>query len=297
MSIVFWSSPGQAQSCSVSFSSIAFGSIDVLSNLQVDVPGSMTASCTGMGGSTNVRMCIAIGNGTYPLSGGLRQMGAGANRLTFQIYQDAAATTVWDTSASGMMVVDLTKQAPSITLPVYGRVPGGQQIVPVGSYSTAMNSVVYAGSYFKNNTPPACGSLGVLSTPTFLVNATVVASCTATAGNMNFGTISSFATNHTATSTITVTCSNGAPYQIRLDGGSTGNINNRRMSLGVNQISYGLYRDAARTLNWGQTDSVDTVAGTGTASVNAHTVYGLIPPQSPVALGTYSDTVIMVVSY
>lgn len=288
----------KAQSCFANFSNLSFGTVDVLTGANYDSAGTLSTGCSGISGGQRVLLCFALDNGTYPPSGSNRQMGTGANRLQFQIYQDAPRTLVWDSSAGGTVGVSLRRNSPNATVTTYGRVFGGQQIVPPGSYSTTITATI-SGTIYSGNTPPPCAGQPVLALRTFAVDATVVPSCLATATNMNFGSTSFFTSNLDATSTVTVTCSNTTAYNVRLNGGTTGAISPsaRKMSLGVNQVTYGLYRNAARTLGWGQTDGVDTVSGTGTASPTNHTVYGRIPPQAAVPVGTYIDTVIMTVSF
>ena len=69
------------------------------------------------------------------------------------------------------------------------------------------------------------------------------------------------------------------------------------MENGGTPVNYNMYRDAARTLNWGETDTVDTVDATGTGSAVTHTVYGRVPPQATPAANTYTDTVTVTVNF
>ncbi len=57
-------------------------------------------------------------------------------------------------------------------------------------------------------------------------------------------------TNIDAQTNIGIACSQGLPYQVQLDGGLSGATNPtlRRMTKGAEFVTYGLYRDAARTL-------------------------------------------------
>src|ERR1035437_1259580 len=92
----------------------------------------------------------------------------------------------------------------------------------------------------------------------------------------------------------TLTCQNGTAYKIGLSNGSgvgaTSTI--RKMTLGAATLNYQLFRDAARTLNWGNIGAPDQYSGTGTGSAQSVTVYPLIPAGQFVAPGTYVDTVI-----
>jgi spore coat protein U-like protein len=116
---------------------------------------------------------------------------------------------------------------------------------------------------------------------------------------MAFGTAQILAANVDATATVSPTCTNTTPYTVSLDLGSNPNpVGRRRMSgPGGANITYWLYRDAARTQVWGATVGTDTVAGTGNGSAQAITVYGRVPAQSSPAPGSYSDVVTATVIY
>ena len=71
----------------------------------------------------------------------------------------------------------------------------------------------------------------------------------------------------------------------------------RCMQSGAAQLTYALYRDAARTLNWGNTVGTDTLAGTGTGSAQASTVYGRIAAGQLPAPGGYVDTITATITF
>jgi spore coat protein U-like protein len=241
-------------------------------------------------------MCFTMGAGAYPLSGSLRQMGAGAARASFQIYSDAARTLVWDASLTNAPSVILTRDAPSVVLPVYGEFVAGQQTTPPGVYSTTMNVARYQTIY--TGQPPPCASIVSASAMNFSVDAAIPSRCSATAANLNFGSVADFSNPVDAASTIHVLCTNSTPYHVRLNAGASGlHATQRAMTYGSNAISYELFRDSSRTLRWGATDGVDTMGGTGTASSLGHTVYGRIPAQARKPPGTYTDTVIVTISF
>ncbi len=292
------SAPAHAQTCSVTFNNLAFATnMDVLPGASFDSASSIASSCTGITGSTRVQLCYALDNGTYPTSGGWRQMGSGANRLRFQAYVDSGRTITWGTSGTGLIQVLLRRTSPSATTPYYGTVAGSQQTAVPAAYSTTM-TVSVTGQTYTGATPPPCPTT-VLATFNFNVSGTVVSSCNATATNLTFNNTNFLTTNNDATSTVSVTCTNTTPYHVRLSGGNAAasDPTQRKMTLGANQITYGLYRDSGRSQGWGSTDGVNTDPGTGTASAISHTVYGRIPPQATPPPGTYSDTVIVTVSF
>lgn len=143
-------------------------------------------------------------------------------------------------------------------------------------------------------------SLAATTTDTFTVTATVENSCVVTANNLAFGTVNVISgADVDATSTIDVTCTNGATYEVGLDGGGAADVANRAMSDGgTGTLNYSLYSDTGRTTNWGNTTGVDVVAGTGSGSAQTLTVYGRIPQgQTTVAAGSYTDTITATVTY
>jgi spore coat protein U-like protein len=134
----------------------------------------------------------------------------------------------------------------------------------------------------------------------FDVTITITSTCSidaATAGNIDFLSVASTATNVQATGTLSVTCTNGTPYSVALGEGSNnagGGAAGRRMEAGGVLVPYQLYSDASRTVVWD--DDAGVVAGTGSGSAQPLTVYGLVPSANFPA-GNYSDTVTATVTY
>jgi len=116
---------------------------------------------------------------------------------------------------------------------------------------------------------------------------------------LDFGTQGPLVANVDSTSTITVTCTNLAPYNVGLDAGlnGAGNIGARKMINGVATVGYQLYSNSARSTVWGITVGTDTLAGTGNGTAQSLTVYGRVPPQTTPAAGVYTDTVGVTVTY
>ncbi len=109
-----------------------------------------------------------------------------------------------------------------------------------------------------------------------------------------------------AQTSLTVNCSNGVQYTIALSGGGSNDVTNRQLTgqarAAGTDIGYTLYRDAARTLNWGETTGTDTLAGNGIGADQGVTIYGSIPAapfgvgNTPPA-GTYQDTITATITY
>ena len=139
-------------------------------------------------------------------------------------------------------------------------------------------------------------------TTTFQVKISIGAACTFSTGaaaDMDFGPQTLLTSVLNQTSTINVQCTNTTPYTIGLNGGAVANsVTARQMkSVAGAFVNYSLFRDSARTANWGNTIGTDTLSGIGTGATVIHTVYGQVPVQTTPASGTYADTVTVTVTY
>jgi spore coat protein U-like protein len=139
------------------------------------------------------------------------------------------------------------------------------------------------------------------ATAQFNVTATVLANCAVSATDLIFGNYAaSSATALAATSTLSVTCTNGQAYTVALDGGTNaGNVAARAMTDGAtHNLSYGLYTSGGYTSVWGDgTAGTVTVAGTGNGSAQSLTVYGRVATSQFVTAGNYADRITVTVSY
>ena len=146
------------------------------------------------------------------------------------------------------------------------------------------------------------GTKAATQSDTFDVTATIIASCSITANDLAFGNYDPLSvTNLDQTTTINVTCSNGAAYDIQLSGGLSTNVAARTMdddATGTNFLNYSLFYDAARTNNWGVTNGTDTYQGTGSGAAQVITVYGRIAAgQTTPPVGAYTDTITATIEY
>jgi spore coat protein U-like protein len=142
------------------------------------------------------------------------------------------------------------------------------------------------------------------TTTTFSVTATVNAVCGVSASTLGFGVYNpTSATNLDATTTISVTCTNGTAYNVGLNAGtgSGASVTTRKLTRtagGSETVDYSLYQEIGRTTVWGDTVSTDTVAGTGNGSAQPLTVFGRIPgSQTTTPVASYSDTITVTVTY
>ena len=161
----------------------------------------------------------------------------------------------------------------------------------------AMASAIAASSVCAVPTAQAATASGTLT-----VTASVASVCLIANGTLAFGSYdptSGAALN--GSTTVTLTCTLGTPYQIGLDAGagSGATVALRKLTSGANTLDYRLFRDASRTLNWGNTPGTDTLGGTSSSGSlsNTITIYGQIPASAAVPTGSYSDSVAITVTY
>ncbi len=142
-------------------------------------------------------------------------------------------------------------------------------------------------------------AIAATASATFNVSVTVQSACSASATSMRFGTYNGTATS--ATSSISVRCTNSTPYNVGLSEGLApgATVANRMMTgPGLSLLGYSLRSSTGGTVNWGHTVGVDTVSGTGSGSVQTLSVLGQIPAgQYGVQNGPYADTITVTVTY
>jgi spore coat protein U-like protein len=111
---------------------VSFGSYDVFSNSNLDSTGTISINCDQF---NSFEMSLSPGGGTYAS----RSMASGANRLNYNLYTDAARTTVWGDGTGGTAIV--TAGGTSASRTVYGRIPAKQNAF-VGNYSDVVIATV-----------------------------------------------------------------------------------------------------------------------------------------------------------
>jgi len=131
-----------ACSCSVSLTSIAFGSYNPYSVSPTDTVGTVSISCSSPD-PANSTMSIALGPGR---SGNVnaRMMQSGGHPLYYNLYSNAARTVIWgDDSGGGESVAANFPAASrgSVRLSIYGRIPA-QQNAWVGVYQDTVTVTV-----------------------------------------------------------------------------------------------------------------------------------------------------------
>jgi spore coat protein U domain-containing protein, fimbrial subunit CupE1/2/3/6 len=116
-----------------------FGSYDPVvinrtANLDVTA-NSLSVSCTrGAPGVT-----VTLSAGSHAVGSTRYMVDASSHTLQYELYTTSARTTVWNTTNS-VSYASTTMAAAS--LPVYGRIPGGQDAYTAASYSDSVTATV-----------------------------------------------------------------------------------------------------------------------------------------------------------
>ncbi|MBM3520873.1 MAG: spore coat U domain-containing protein, partial [Alphaproteobacteria bacterium] len=184
---------------------------------------------------------------------------------------------------------------------VYAALSATQPALTGTNYSSSFNGTQVTIDYGYAPSHSCSTLFGRATRAGFTVSMTNAKACNILTSELNFGTLTSLSTAHTATTTIGVTCTSGLAYNIGLSngsGGGTGPTARRMTNPSTSQyVTYGTYRNAGYTLPWGATIGTNTVASSGTGLTQNFTAYGQIPAQAQPPTGQYRDTIVVTVSY
>ncbi|WP_167514653.1 Csu type fimbrial protein [Mesorhizobium intechi] len=298
----------RSQSCSITTANGSYGAVDILSGAVDDTTATFSINCTGTANQT-VRLCVELSPGQTNAAGN-RRLSSGSERLVHELYRDASRTTIWGswglaTTSYGLYPIGTTYDlalgssgSAGATLTVYGRIFSNQTTAGPGSYVWTMTTAPAAAYDYKTAATCPTGSRQATSSGSTWT-ATINANCNVSATNVNFGSVGVLASNVDSTGSVTVRCTDSTPYNIGLSAGSGSGatVASRKMTNGVKTVTYSLYSDSGRTTVWGNTIGTNTSSGTGTGLDQAYTVYARAPAQTTPAPGTYTDTVVVTVTY
>jgi len=125
--------------CTISTAVLAFGNYDpvnVNAAAPLDGTGTVTIACTK--GST---VTIGLGLGSNA-SGATRRLTDGSgNFLTYEVYQEAAHTTIWGNAGAALLSPAAAPSKAARNFTAYGRVPSNQDIT-AGIYTDTIVATV-----------------------------------------------------------------------------------------------------------------------------------------------------------
>jgi spore coat protein U-like protein len=108
------------------------------------------------------------------------------------------------------------------------------------------------------------------------------------------------------TGTVTVTCNAvvavGMSWTVSLNKGTSTTYSPRKLANGAATLNYNLYTSNSRTVIWGDgSDGTSVISESLFLGIGAHvfnyTMYGRIPPLQDVKSGSYSDSIVVTVTY
>lgn len=112
--------------CSVNTVSVAFGSYDPLSGLDLDGVGSVRVQCAPASGYA---ISLSTGSGSFAT----RLLQSGAASLAYNLYTQVSRSIVWGDGTGGTSTV--AGSGSDQTHTVYGRIPGNQISATAGNYA------------------------------------------------------------------------------------------------------------------------------------------------------------------
>jgi spore coat protein U-like protein len=274
--------------CVVSTTGVAFGEISVATKTNLTATGAIVIRCVGSGNFDYVLSLNPGVNGQFTP----RQMplvGSSSINLPYNLYSEASLSSIWGNGFGVTRVVtgriNLGGGSVAIVpLTVYGRVEALTEPT-AGDYQDIVIATLLSTAIANVSIPVS-------------VTAHVSKSCSISATNLNFADYNQVQLD--GQSQIHLTCTDGTPWNVGLDGGSfPGALTSRRSMSGPgpSQLDYQLYSDPARTVVWGNNVGSDTVPGTANGFPQTLNVYGRIPAGQRVRNGGYVDTITATVTF
>ena len=120
--------------CTISTTSVAFGSYDVFSATPRDANGTVQIDCTPR---ENIQVTLSSGSSSVFNPRTLR---SGSNILNYNLFRNAARTQIWGDGSAGTSTSS-ANNVRTTTLTVYGRVPAAQDAA-VGNYADTIVATV-----------------------------------------------------------------------------------------------------------------------------------------------------------
>jgi len=131
--LFLWTGRVEAAHCTISTTSVSFGSYDVFASTPTDTTGTVSVTCTG-----NADVTITLTKGSSSTFNP-RMLGGGADTLNYNLYKDAARTSIWG-DGTGSTSTYTQVGVPNNTaqnLTIYGRIPAAQD-VRAGTYTDSV---------------------------------------------------------------------------------------------------------------------------------------------------------------
>lgn len=289
----------EAATCSAVVSAINFGSVSVRAGATNSTSGNVAITCSGVLVAT-IGVCVDFGPGGGGAGAGNspRYMRRADNAALNYELRSGGNGSAFGTLTSLFVLLPVALGNGSANVPIYADITSNSVAVGTGSYTSVFSGASNVTMRFGLASCALVGTTAVA--PNFTVSANVVSSCELNVGALDFGNISASLTTPVAgQATIDVRCTAATPYRVDLGlGNGTGasGPTDRRMMNGPGMLIYGLYQDAAHSQPWGNTVG-NSRGGTGAGGSQILTIYGQIAAGQKTHVGTYSDSVVVTLTY
>jgi spore coat protein U-like protein len=134
---VLGSAPAEAAKCTIWSAPVVFGTYDVFTTAPLDSTSGLAFDCNG--GARNVSISISRGQaGSYVP----RKLKKGTESLNYNLFLDAARTTIWG-DGSGASETYFNRNPPNsyVVVPIYARVTA-EQDVSAGTYADTVTVTI-----------------------------------------------------------------------------------------------------------------------------------------------------------
>ena len=128
----------QGASCTISATSVNFGSYNVFDGAALDSTGTITYRCNGAANNISISLSKGLSSTYSP-----RLMSKGVEALSYNLYTNAGHTNIWGDGTSGTTVY-VRANPPNnsdVNLTIYGRVPSGQD-VSAGTFIDTVSATI-----------------------------------------------------------------------------------------------------------------------------------------------------------
>ena len=127
--------PAAADGCSIATTALAFGRYDVFAPGPTDSTAAVTYDCSG-GGKKPIAIALVPSSGTRSPA-----LVNGSERLYYNLFLNAGRTVAWGDGTGGTQLYVAERAKEPVTVPVFGRIPAGQDVA-VGTYGDTVTVIV-----------------------------------------------------------------------------------------------------------------------------------------------------------
>lgn len=293
VSLLFGSEPAKAETivCLPHPSTLDFGSA-------LEATGIISFRCQNYGNVSRTFSMCGSRTGTVSWPGTVEEPRLYGNNssIKFNLYTDAQKSQVWSTTnfiLSGPVTVPANSAA-TVNMYYYGRIPAGQQT----------GESTYQASFYNIR-------IGFLVSPTLCqedyndmgsndinISVTYLGASACTLGTIepvDFGQSAGLESERQASGSVQLQCPVGRVWKLTFGTGENLSGSDRRMRNGTGEyITYRLYKDLSHTI---QIPVNGTVTGAGTGALYTQPVYGVVNFLNMPTIGSYSDRVIVTLSF